>query len=881
MPPWGDLTLARAHWVSPETIAWSLPTGVGRCTLHHHPAGSLSLDASGVKGGEAIPLAVDPAGLSRPLLERFPHLRGYTAVRLDLERPRLQALVREQLAVSAASPSGELLEATGLQIPGVLDALFSYDGPLGIAWDGTTPTLRLWAPTARSVALHLFSDAHSATAAATLAMGPDAAPGVWVARGDATWAGCFYLYEVEVFVPATGRIERNLVTDPYSLSLSTNSQRSQLVDLDDPRLKPPGWEALRKPSLDAPEDIVVYELHVRDFSISDLSVPEALRGTFQAFTQRTSRGMAHLRRLARAGLTHVHLLPAFDVASIEEERSARLELDRTHLAGEPPDSPAQQAAVGAIRRHDGYNWGYDPYHYLAPEGGYATDPAGAQRILEFREMVQALAAAGLRVVMDVVFNHTHAAGQAEGSVLDRIVPGYYHRLDADGRITTSSCCPNTATEHGMMEKLMVDALLTWARAYKVDAFRFDLMGHHMVANIRRVRDALRSLTPEKDGVDGQSLYLYGEGWDFGEVAHGARGPNASQHNVAGLGIGTFSDRLRDAARGGGPFSGLQEQGFATGLYYLRNGITSGDAEEQKARLLYLADLVRINLTGCLADYVFVDRTGHRVRCADFSFNGQPAGFARDPQECVTYLEAHDNETFFDALQLKLPAALPMDTRVRLHNLGLSLVLLGQGIPFVHAGQDLLRSKSLDRNSYDSGDWFNRLDFTYATNNWGVGLPPAWDNERHWPVMGPLLASPQLAPAREHILRAAHHFREMLRIRKSSRLLRLRTSAEVQACLRFLGTGPDQVPGVVAMLLTPSGAVAAEPRRRPHRLVVVFNATPETQSLNEPSLRRQPFHLHFVQLLSRDPVVRRCRYAFRAGVFTVPPWTTAVFLGEIR
>ena len=190
-------------------------------------------------------------------------------------------------------------------------------------------------------------------------------------------------------------------------------------------------------------------------------------------------------------------------------------------------------------------------------------------------MVQSLNDTGLRVVMDVVYNHTNASGQAENSVLDRIVPGYYHRLDESGGVTTSTCCANTATEHEMMGRLMVDSVVTWAKQYKVDGFRFDLMGHHTKQNMLDVRAALDALTLADDGVDGSSIYLYGEGWNFGEVADGARFEQATQLNMGGTGIGTFSDRLRDAVRGGGPFdegdSLITNQGYINGLWYDSNG----------------------------------------------------------------------------------------------------------------------------------------------------------------------------------------------------------------------------------------------------------------------------------------------------------------------
>jgi len=303
-----------------------------------------------------------------------------------------------------------------------------------------------------------------------------------------------YLYEVKVYVPSTGKIETNLVTDPYSFSLSMNSKLSQIVDLNDADLKPQGWDKLDKPALAAPEDIVVYELHIRDFSINDPTVPAELRGTYKAFTVKDSNGMKHLTELAKAGLTHIHLLPAFDIASVNEDKSTWQSADEAQLAAYPPNSTEQSKAVSLITGTDGFNWGYDPLHFTTPEGSYATNPNGTTRIIEFRDMVQSLNQSGLRVVMDVVYNHTNASGQSGNSVLDKIVPGYYHRLNNEGKVEKSTCCDNTATEHAMMRKLMTDSVVTWATEYKVDGFRFDLMGHHMLADMKAVRADLDSLT---------------------------------------------------------------------------------------------------------------------------------------------------------------------------------------------------------------------------------------------------------------------------------------------------------------------------------------------------------------------------------------------------
>lgn len=870
--PKGNLSKAQAHWVKGDLVAWKLAgfQPDWNVALHHSPGGGLALDGTGVTGGTDIPLVRDAAGLPSDVLAKFPHLAGSLAFRVPAAQlGNVPAILKGQVAVSAKMADATPVDATSLQIPGVLDDLYTFSGTLGVAWTGGVPTLRLWAPTAKSVTLHRFADSNPATVATTALMTLDPATGVWSITGDPSWSGQFYLFEVEVFVRGTGAVEHNLVTDPWSVSLATNSARSQIVDLSNAALKPAGWDTLAKPALDAPEDIALYELHVRDFSANDATVPSSMRGTFKAFTQASSNGMQHLSALAAAGLTHVHLLPAFDLATIDEDRSSWL--SPGDLSALPPDSQQQQAAVMAVAGSDGFNWGYDPWHYTVPEGSYSTNPDGAPRIVEFREMVAGLGAAGLRTVMDVVYNHTNASGQSAKSVLDRVVPGYYHRLNADGNVETSTCCANTASEHNMMEKLLIDSVVTWARQYKVDGFRFDLMGHHMKSNMLHLRAALDALTPAADGVDGTKIYLYGEGWNFGEVASNARGVNATQANMAGTGIGSFTDRMRDGARGGGPFSGLQEQGFLTGLYFDPNATDQGAPASQLSQLLLRTDWIRLGAAGNLAAFPFVDRNGNPITGAQLDYNGQPAGYAADPQEIINYVDAHDNETLFDAIQLKLPVSRTAAERTRVENLGVSLLALSQGIPFFHAGIDMLRSKSLDRNSYDSGDWFNKLDFTYATNNWGVGLPPAGDNQANWPVMQPLLANPSLRPGTADIRNAMAHMREMLAIRKSTALFRLRTAADVQSRLEVLNPGPGPVPGLLAVTITDSdGSID-----RHHDLVVaLFNATTAPISWSVPALSARNLTLHPIQSASNDPTVRTS--TFSGGTFGIPARTAAVF-----
>lgn len=886
----GNLGLAKAYWLSADTIAWDVPVD-SVVHLHYDTNGGLTSGPAGISGGESIILTHDVSGMSEDLQARYPHLANLPVFKItdSADLGSVPQILKAQFAVAALTDSGSLVDATALQPSGVLDNLYgdsinaNDQNTLGVSFDSDTPTVRVWAPTAQSVSLLLFDDSDPATVASEYAMTEDPETGIWSVTGDSSWNRKFYLFNVEVFVRTTGQVEHNQVTDPYTFSAGIDGMRSQIVNLDDADLKPTGWDALAKPAFSVPEDAVIYELHVRDFSISDETVDEALRGTFMAFTDSDSNGMQHLRNLAQAGLTHLHLLPAFDCATIKEDPANRQEIS-DDLTVYGPDSDEQQAAVAAIRGDDGFNWCYDPFHYTVPEGSYATNADGVTRIREFREMVAALSEAGLRVVMDVVYNHTSGSLQGEKSVLDKIVPDYYHRLNADGYIESSSCCSNTASENAMMEKLMLDSLKTWATQYKVDGFRFDLMAHHTKDNIVNARDQLQALTLEADGVNGDEIYLYGEGWNFGEVANNARFVQASQANMGGTGIGestgvgSFNDRFRDAMRGGGPFDTgidhVRTQGFISGLYYDPNAENSGSSDEWN-RLLTAADQIRIALSGSLAAFSFVDGSGNTVTGADVDYGGQSTGFTSDPQETINYAAAHDNETLFDINQYKVPLTTSADDRVRIQNIANSFLALSQGIPFFHAGQDMLRSKSSDRNSYDSGDWFNRLDFSYSDNGWGRGLPPEWDNGSSWDISGPLLANPDLAVDSSHIRRAVDHLREMLEIRKSSPLFRLQTAEHIVEKLSFHNTGPSQLPGLIAMQL--DDRVGDNLDSFAERIVVLFNANDEAQSLVIADTIGSEFSLHMTQLNSTDPVVTQSNFDSETGEFTVPARTTVVFV----
>ncbi|WP_444925961.1 pullulanase-type alpha-1,6-glucosidase [Microbulbifer sp. TRSA002] len=869
----GDLSSDKAHWVDTISFAWDIQVQEGiEVKLHYSNSAELKLEDGDIRSDGTIDLTPITT-LPDSALQKFPHLASFSAWQLP-GQASISDLITQQLALAAYDAEGNLLDATGVQMAGALDDRFYYDGELGARVGEENIQLDLWAPTARAVKLHLFTDSSSDSADQVVSMLRDESTGVWSADIDKQWDRSFYLYEVEVYSYFSRQIETNLVTDPYSLSLSINSGKSQIINLNDRDLMPRGWDRLRKPKLTQPEDISVYELHVRDFSIADQTVPEAERGTFKAFTRKHSDGMRHLNKLARAGLTHIHLLPAFDFATVNEDRMQQQQTP--DLSDYASDSSEQQAQVDAIRDTDGFNWGYDPLHYTVPEGSYSSAPDGPARIREFRQMVQGLSRSGLRLVMDVVYNHTSSYGQYDNSVLDKIVPGYYHRRNLEGGVEMSSCCANTASEHAMMEKLMIDSLVTWARAYKVDSFRFDLMGHHSLDNILKAQAALQSLTPAADGVDGSAIYLYGEGWNFGEVADDARFVQARQGNMAGSGIGTFNDRLRDSVRGGNPFGGFEEQGFGTGLFTDSNGKFEG--EDERATLLTLADKVRVSLAGNLADYPFEDANGNIITGSELVYNGQPTGYTADPQESINYIAAHDNETLFDGVQIKASDSADLAERVRIQAFSNSLVLFAQGVPFIHAGQDFLRSKSMDRDSYNSGDWFNALDFSLATDNWAAGLPIADKNEDNWSLMQPLLANPELAPERRHRLWSSALFREQLAIRNSSPLFRLSDAESVEAHLNFLNTGPDQVPGLIVMELSES---SGNIDRRFERIVVLFNGDDESLEFTSENLIGEYLFKHPRQRRSVDLRLHKVKFDRSSGTFTLPGRTTAVFVQPRR
>ena len=869
---------ARAYWLDRSLIQWpgAKTDGAARFRLYHSASARLRAavgrPVSGADGH--LPLKQAKVEMTATLAERFKFIGEGPRLLLDAaDAAALPTLLRGQLLLVREDEAGRVLDATALQTPGALDDLYAAaetatlgvhrHGQPAISEDFAT-RFALWAPTARAVAVCLYADSTQALPARA-----DDTTGLWTLDMPGVMHGQRYAFLVDVFVPGVG-IVRNRVTDPYSVGLTADSKRSVVLDLDHPTTQPAGWVgASRPPPLNAPTDMTIYELHVRDFSIGDRTVREAWRGKYLAFTESDAAGMRHLRALGQAGITDVHLLPVFDIATVPERGCVT-----PAIPAAAPDSDAQQAAASAVAAKDCFNWGYDPYHFNAPEGSYATDPDdGAGRVREFRAMVQALHAAGLRVGMDVVYNHTTTSGQAATSVLDRIVPGYYQRLDGSGVVERSTCCDNTATEHAMMAKLMVDSAELWARHYRIDSFRFDLMGH-------QPRAAMEALKRRVDAATGRDVQLIGEGWNFGEVADGARFVQASQLSLNGSGIGTFSDRTRDALRGGGPADGgealVKEQGWLNGLVYAPNAMA--DAGRPREDLLKAADMVRVGLAGTLRDYPLHTWDGRTTPLREIDYKGQPAGYASQPGEAVNYADNHDNQTLFDINVFKLPRDTSAADRARVQVLGMAVTAFSQGVAYFHAGIETLRSKSLDRNSYDSGDWFNRLDWTYRDNFFGTGLPPAGDNADHWPLMRPLLADAAIKPGAADIAFARDAFLDLLRIRASSALFRLDDADEVKRRLRFPNSGAGQNPLVVVGHLDGAGLAGAGFRE----ILYFVNVSPEAQRLALPEEAGKRWRLHPVHRSVRAADARSLRhgaYDARGGRFTVPARTAMVYVLE--
>lgn len=861
---------AAAHWLDATTLVWkfdSATTDVTTAKLVHSAAADITIENDALVNGQSLDLT--ETTLTDEQKARYPQFADWKAFSGNWSTDDAKGALKNQLVIAAFDASNKLSLANKVQAAKVLDSLYTSgdndadEAALGLVYNGDNITANLWAPTAQSVTLKVYNQTKTETASSAMTL--DSKTGIWSFAGDKALDRQFYRFEVKVYHPVTGKVETLLSTDPYSVSLSTNGVYSQFVNLQDDDLKPSGWDAHAIPEISQLEDAVIYEGHIRDFSVRDDSTSAANRGKYLAFTEKDSLAVKHLQSLKDNGLTHFHMLPANDMATVNEDSSKTVTLNSTVQqlcdlnagAGVCADSSVDksatlmsvfqgcsavsepqkaQALTNDIRGVDQFNWGYDPHHFTAPEGSYSSNPDGVARIKEMRAMNQALHEMGLRVVLDVVYNHTNASGVNDKSVLDKVVPGYYHRYDINtGSIIRETCCDDTEPRHRMMAKLMQDSLLVWTQEYKFDSFRFDIMSQASKQTMLDLRAAVQAVDPDN--------YFYGEGWTRTDRGY----EQANQGNMAGSNIGTFNDRIREAVRQGEIFNPQASEGA-----------------------LAAQDKVKMSLAGTLADYVLKDYKGVASNTSSIG------GYAKTPGDIINYVSKHDNETLWDQLQYTLPTGYTLEQRVRAQNVAATIPLVSQGIPFLQLGGDFLRSKSMDRNTYDSGDWFNFVDYTKASNNWNVGLPLAQDNQGKWEQMATFIYSPERAATMSDMELASGVFNELLSIRKASPLFRLTSAEDVIKRVGFHNIGKRQTQGLIVMSID-DGTGVTDLDTQVDAVVVVINSSSSEQSHSVKTA--QNFSLHTVQAGSVDSVVRTASYAQGEGqgTFTVPALTTAVFV----
>lgn len=884
---------ARAVWLASDTIVWPGASATNSYQLLVAANGGITVGANGVSGADtSYPLTVGTfSSLSNALQTKYSQYSAATVLKVpaSITSTQLASMLTGEVAIvqnSAATP----VDGTQIQLAPVLDSLYAaaQSATLGLSFAADVPTFSVWAPTAQSVSLNIYDTAAATTPSSTKTMIFSPGTGIWqFTAPDATWTNVkYYTFSVKVYSrSANNAVVTNTVVDPWAVSLNaldrTGSNvanlHSMVLNLADAPAQPTGWSASPLlPTLDG-TDSAIYELHVRDFSTKDSSVAGASVGKFEAFAASNAgtNGMKHLKALAQAGLTHVHLLPSFEFASVDE-----VNCTTPNIAASIGAALAAEMAVLTTQNNDCFNWGYDPLVYGVPEGSYSTNAAdGSVRVREFRDMVMGLHSIGLRVVMDVVYNHTPASGQADISILDKIVPGYYYRLDATGNVTgQSGAGSDVAAENAMTEKLVIDTLTRWADQYKVDGFRFDIMSlmpKQVLLDVQTALNAVALADGRRTTASAPGIYLYGEGWS----QSGLNFVNAQQANMAGTGIGTFNDRLRDAVRGGGPFdsgaSMVSNQGFVNGLCYDNNPTSS--CTTPSASLYPLQNRISVGLAGNLASFPLNSTTTG----AQVDYFGSPTGYTGTPQENVAYISVHDNETVFDVSQYKHPVATTTADRARAQVVGLSLVALAQGVPFFQAGDDMLRSKSMDSNSYNSGDYFNWIDWTGVSNNWAVGAPPqnTGNNANNLTTMTPFLNNTGLAVGSADINNTTLAFQNFLSLRQDTSMFRLKTATAINGCVSFPDQGAAQKPGLVVMRISNVNTIDASwcGDHKYQSIVVLFNANKVAQTFTLASYVGKTVNLHTLQMNGSDAVVTTASFATGTGVFSVPARTTAVFV----
>lgn len=853
-----------AHWVAADTIFWEVSANsVANVRVYSSAVNDLGFNGdTGIAGEnyiEFIPATNSANALDLP---RYSVLDAYEAANPDSSK--VKQMLKGKLLAIAYNSADEVVAATYVQTPQVLDALYTSgsndadEAQLGLSYSATDIKATLWAPTAQQVSLKIYNAEKILQSTETMTF--DSATGIWSSTTPINNDRLFYRYELTVYHHQNKQFETLWSTDPYSVSLSTNGMYSQFVNLQDTDLKPLGWDTHSIPVIADIEDAIIYEGNIRDFSVRDESTSVANRGKYLAFTEESSVPVTHLKSLATAGLTHFQILPANDIASVNEDFSQQINLSNTvaELCAVKSNAPVcdeendaatllsvfasydtstdkAKVLTQSMRDIDGYNFGYDPQHFNVPDGSFSSDADGVSRIIEMRLMIKALHDMGLRASLDVVYNHTNSSGLWDNSVLDKVVPGYYYRRDlTSGNVLNETCCQDTETQHRMMDKLMSDSLVMWANHYKFDAFRFDIMGSHSKDSIIKARNAVQAIDAD--------TYFYGEGWGRSEQGY----EQAAQYQMAGSEIGTFNDRPRDIIRGASLFN---------------ENATFNDQ-----------DIMRLGLAGTLQDYQLQDKHGVIKSGIDFS----QSSYAKDPADIINYVSKHDGSTLWDKLQYGLASDMSVNNRVRAQNIAITMPILSQGIPFLQIGGDLLRSKSMDKNSYNNGDWYNWVDFTKNSNNWNVGLPVEIDDGKTIADIKTIIENPETKVKASHIEFASQVFNEFVAIRAGSKLFSLATAQDVYDRVGFHNTGSNQTKGLIVMSID-DGIGLVDLDANNDAIIVVINATMSEQSHTVATAAG--FELHSKQQASVDSTVQTASFTVgaNAGTFTVPALTTAVFV----
>ncbi len=589
---------------------------------------------------------------------------------------------------------------------------------LGAVYSPKMTRFKVWAPEAESVKLNLYKQGEGDNLIEQHIM-KKSANGTYVFEKQGDCNGIYYTYTV------VNHGEEQEAVDPYTKAAGVNGQRGMVINLA--KTNPQGFELDGYRNPEHITDAIIYEGSVRDFTI-DESSGVFHNGKFLGLTEANTTNhfgeATALDYISDLGITHVQILPAFDFETVDEKN--------------------QKAQ---------YNWGYDPDNYNVPEGSYAVSPYdGAVRIQEMKQMVLALHSRGIGVIMDVVFNHTY---RRDDSNLQKIVPGYYYRSDETGYTNGSGCGNEVASDRPMVQKLIVDSLIYWAKEYHIDGFRFDLMGVLDIDTMNVIAERLKEIRPD--------VYLYGEGWNGGpsSLAEEKRAFKASAKKMPGIGM--FNDDIRDTIKGSVFYD--DHLGFVNGGTHLENAL-------------------RYGITGAVA-HPQVDYD---------AYGSKP--WAKEPGQSINYVSCHDNYTLWDKLSVSCPEA-SEEKKKAMNRLCAAIVFTSQGVPFIQAGEEFLRSKPLPEkkgfaeNSYNMPDAVNSIK---------------WDNIHEYPDM-------------------IAYYKGLMALRKAHPVFRMQSEAEMTQNLCFLSDTPENV---VAYLLKGKGADDT-----PENILVIFNGNDEEILYNLP------------------------------------------------